>query len=209
VINALDNAIMGPTYRAGSLRGRALASMRELVERHGVDSVAFELLGPPRLSKLLYEAHLLRKTVKTLQGVLEHSAEELSRMALDLVREDSRLRATILSVGIPILLPDGKLLRGPEIKIPRFIYRDELEITPENLEEWAAGGWVDLRVENFEVWRSRIKAIFEYLEQLPPDDTSSRFVMNRDFWVKDPEINIGKVVGWLFITEEKGLRIKH
>jgi len=27
-------------------------------KEHGVDSVAFEILGPPRLSKLLYEAYL-------------------------------------------------------------------------------------------------------------------------------------------------------
>ncbi|MCL4838481.1 MAG: short-chain dehydrogenase, partial [Thermoanaerobaculia bacterium] len=53
VVNALDNAVLGPTYRAGLLRHWALERMNEL-EREGESrSVAFEMLGPPRLSKLL------------------------------------------------------------------------------------------------------------------------------------------------------------
>lgn len=49
VINALDNAVMGPTYHAHAALG--LEKLRALEERHGVRSVAFENLGPPRLSK--------------------------------------------------------------------------------------------------------------------------------------------------------------
>ena len=64
VINALDNAVMGPTYRAGLMRHWALEKLRALEEQHGVRSVAFENLGPPRLSKLLFEAHLLRRELR-------------------------------------------------------------------------------------------------------------------------------------------------
>src|SRR5215210_4065269 len=61
VINALDNAVLGPTYRAGLLRHFALEHMTELEAQHpGHESVAFEMLGPARNSKLLFEAHLLR-----------------------------------------------------------------------------------------------------------------------------------------------------
>jgi hypothetical protein len=69
VINALDNAVMGPTYRAGLMRHWALEKLRDLEKRHGVRSVAFENLGPPRLSKLLFEADLLRRTFGTMEAV--------------------------------------------------------------------------------------------------------------------------------------------
>ena len=59
VINALDNAVMGPTYRAGLMRHWALEKLRALEKEKGARSVAFENLGPPRLSKLLFEADLL------------------------------------------------------------------------------------------------------------------------------------------------------
>ena len=40
-------------------RGRDEAARRRWTAEHGVPSVAFEMLGPPRLTKLLFEAHLL------------------------------------------------------------------------------------------------------------------------------------------------------
>ncbi|RMD95620.1 MAG: short-chain dehydrogenase, partial [Calditrichaeota bacterium] len=64
IINALDNATMGPTYRAGIMRHAAIKKMKQLMDKHHCDSVAFELLGPPRLSKLLYEAYLFRQTCR-------------------------------------------------------------------------------------------------------------------------------------------------
>ncbi len=47
IINALDNATLSPTYRAGYLFHSAYKKMKQLEEEHNVDSVAFELLGPP------------------------------------------------------------------------------------------------------------------------------------------------------------------
>ena len=64
VIGALDGASSGPTYRAGFLREAALNRLHQLEQEHKVESVAFELLGPPRLSKLLFEAHLLKRTTR-------------------------------------------------------------------------------------------------------------------------------------------------
>src|SRR4030095_15513026 len=46
VINALDNAVMGPTYRAGLMRHWALEKLRELESAHGVRSIAFENVAP-------------------------------------------------------------------------------------------------------------------------------------------------------------------
>src|SRR5262245_32860444 len=78
VINALDNAVMGPTYRAGLMRHWALEKLRALEDAHGVRSVAFENLGPPRLSKLLHEADLLRRAYQTMDAVRRDAPAELA-----------------------------------------------------------------------------------------------------------------------------------
>ncbi|KPL06708.1 short-chain dehydrogenase, partial [bacterium SM23_57] len=209
IISSLDNAIMGPTYRAGYLREAVLQKMKALGLKHGVESVAFELLGPPRLSKLLHEADLLRKGFETMERVMKADPEELSEGLESLIRNDRKLRSKIISIGIPILLKDGKtLLRGPMVKIPPYRGSNELAVTPESIEDWTSNGWVDLRPTNMKRWQDRFKAIREEIDAIPADDTSSRYHRDREYWVEDPEIHIGKVVSWIFITEEQGLRIK-
>jgi len=209
IINALDNATMGPTYRAGVMRESALNKMQALMEEHKCDSVAFELLGPPRLSKLLYEAHLLKLIFGKMKNVLEVKPKAISEKLEKLVLEETDLRAAILSIGIPILLSDGKrILRGPQIKIPPFRGHNELDITPELIDSWAENGWIDLRELNAEKWQSRIQQIFKEMDSIPEDDTSSQFERDKNYWTSDNELNIGKVVGWLFSNEEHGLRMK-
>src|SRR2546425_10264024 len=58
VVAALDGATAGPTYRAGILRAHALARLDALEREHGQRAVAYEMLGPPRLTKMLFEAYL-------------------------------------------------------------------------------------------------------------------------------------------------------
>lgn len=209
IINALDNATMGPTYRAGVMRQSALETMQELMKEHDCESVAFELLGPPRLSKLLYEAHVLKKICGSMANIQETDSDTLADKAEALIQSDQDLRVSMLSIGIPILLKDGqRLLRGPEIKIPSFRGEYERDITPESVNAWARDGWVDLRASNLEKWKERIKLIFEEIESIPEGDTSSRFERDRSYWLKDEELNIGKVVGWIFSNEEHGRRMK-
>jgi hypothetical protein len=209
IISSMDNAIMGPTYRAGYLRDSVLGKMEALEKEHGVESVAFELLGPPRLSKLLHEANLLRKTFETMEQVLDTDPKQLSNRTEELISSDRDLRAKIISIGIPILLKDGKsLLRGPAVKIPTYSGSEQLPVTPENIEHWAKNGWVDLRPANMKLWQQRFRAIMDEIDNIPSGDTSSRYHMDWDYWMKEPKIHIGKVVSWIFITEEQGLRIK-
>ena len=209
VINALDNACMGPTYRAGYMRHSAIEKMETLEKEHNVDSVAFELLGPPRLSKLLYEIYLLKQICHTMEELRQCDERRVSRELEELVSGNQNLRAQILSIGIPILMPDGKrLLRGPQIKIPPYRGSEEFEITEENINRWAHDGWVDLRVQNIRVWKERMNKILNEVNSIPEDDTSSRFEHDRKYWFEDKEINIGKVVGWIFTTEERGWRMK-
>ena len=46
------------------------------------------------------------------------------------------------------------------------------------------------------------------VENIPANDTSSMHVRNRKYWNNFESIDIGKVVGWLFIKEERGERMK-
>ena len=146
IINALDNAVLSPTYRAGMLRHWALERMIELEEQHGTHSVAFEMLGPPRNSKLLFEAHLLRLAFKTMRAVRETTPEEV-RDALDkLVREDTEATNRVVAVGIPILLDSGEIVRSPKVIVPHDDCNNS--VTPEKLEDWLQDGWVDLSIDN-------------------------------------------------------------
>jgi len=209
IINALDNATLEPTYRAGFLQHYAIDKLKELEDIHGKKSVAFELLGPPRLSKLLYEIHLLKLVAKTLRGITTATPEILSQEILKTLENDDDLRCEIISIGIPILLPDGKsLLRGNLMKIPPYRGENELDITEDNVNLWAKDGWIDLRVKNMVKWQSRINAIIEASESIHEDDTSSMFVRNKRYWNNYEKIDIGKVVGWIFIVEEEGMRMK-
>ena len=209
VINALDNAVMGPTYRAGLMRHWALEKLRALEEEHGVRSVAFENLGPPRLSKLLFEADLLRREYRTMDRVRGTDAADMSRKATARIAAEPALRREVLSIGIPILLPDGRLLRGPECKIPPVSRDDEaFEVSPERLEAWALAGWVDLRETNMALWRDRFCRIRAEVDGIPERETSSRFLRHRQFWGEEEKIQPGKIVGWIFAAEEKGARTK-
>jgi hypothetical protein len=209
IINALDNATLAPTYRAGFMQHSAVDKLDELEKEHGSDSVAFELLGPPRLSKLLHEINLIRKVGGGMKQIVNLSPAKLSEKAHQYIIENRKLRNEIVSIGIPILLPDGKkLIRGNEIKIPPFRGENELELNDEMIDKWAFDGWVDLREENMNVWIERLKTIIKEAESINPNDTSSMHLRTKKYWNNFEKIDIGKVVGWIFIKEEKGERMK-
>ncbi len=209
IINALDNAAMAPTYRAGFIFENAVRELRRLEEKHKTKSVAFEILGPPRLSKLLYEAHLLELTYGSMAAVRQAPARDIVRKVEAQIRENADLRSRIVSIGIPILMPDGKtLLRGKDIKIPPFRGENELPVTNASIDTWAREGWVDLRAKNFELWKGRIKTIMSETEAIPATDTSSRHFRTRLYWNEFNEIDPGKLVAWIFTEEEKGKRMK-
>lgn len=209
IINALDNATLSPTYRAGFMFQGALEKMKQLEKEHHTNSVAFEMLGPPRLSKLLYEAHLLRMVFGTVNTVLKTPAKIISEALTDYLEREQALRSQIISIGIPVLMPDGKrLLRGNEVKIPAFRGINELPVTPAAIEDWAHNGWIDLRSPNMEQWKIRLNEIKKEVELYVSNDTSSRNFRTKEYWSNFNDIDAGKIVGWIFTEEEKGKRMK-
>jgi hypothetical protein len=209
IVSSLDHATMEPTYRAGYLQHMAVKKLNQLEKENHVSSVAFELLGPPRLSKLLYEIHLISLFNKTMKDVLSLSPKKLSEKCFEIITENSKLRSEIISIGIPVLLPDGEsLLRGNTIKIPAFRGENVLDISKENIEKWSNEGWVDLRPINMSKWQTRISELIDEAEKIPATETSSMHVRTKEYWNYFEEINIGKICSWLFIHEEQGTRMK-
>ncbi len=201
IVAALDGATSGPTYRAGVLREAALERMRALERAHGCDSVAYEMLGPPRLSKLLFEAALLQRLYPDLRAVAALDAEDCAARTRELIGHDAELRTRIVSIGLPILLPDGRsLLRGPQVKVAPEPGQ------PHDDPRLAENGWVDLRAENWRRWRQRAEAMVAVLDDTPGPDAGSRMDVEPES--RRGEVRPGSMAGWVFRHEDRGVRIK-
>ncbi len=212
VVGAIESSILGPSYRAGFMREDAIRLLEKYEKASPMPSVAFEILGPPRLSKLLFEAHVLRETFGTLTRLAEASEREISERMWSKLKEDEALMSYITSVGIGVLSPDGHLYYTEALKVPTppvYGFSDE------DVETWAFRGWVDTREENARRWRYRA---LMYLEELRRKHRElNRFnassihdrigISPRNLNVDD-RIVPGDLVRWIFIHEDKGRRTR-
>jgi hypothetical protein len=205
VIGAMDASVVDPSYRAGVLRDDALVRLQELEEKTDTHSVALGQLGPPELSKLLWEAELLKLTYGTLPAVLAATAAEISVATTRLLEERPGLRDTITSLGLPILAMEGDaLVRGPRIRIPETAGERVIPMSPDAMERWAAKGWVDLRPANFAVWQQRFQTMRE--ARSGKAQRGSAGVVPAA--IASDDITIGSVVSWVLINELGGFRTK-
>jgi hypothetical protein len=205
VIAAIDGSIMVPSYRAGYLRGSAIEALRRLERETNSYSIATGELGPPKLTKLLYESHLLKLKYRTLQAVVEASPEAISGALWRYLQRQHDLRNTIISIGIPVLPPEGnRLVRGPRISVPEYAGQPRLAVTKEAVDEWAERGWIDLRPKNMKRWQDRFRRMLRSAQSIHRQG-SAAITMEA---YRSEEIRIGEVVGWIFNIEEEGYRIK-
>jgi hypothetical protein len=200
VVAALDASTAGPTYRAGLLREAALKRLGELEAECGIRSIAFEMLGPPRLTKLLFEAYLWSRLFASVQQLATADERGLGRRAEDLLRRDPALRSEILSVGLPIVSADGqRLYRGPVVVVP-----------PADGDAVAAAprGWVDLRPANCALWVARARRM---VEQAQARHGAVRGSGSDEEWTGvepgDP-VEPWRMATWIFRHEDRGERIK-
>lgn len=209
IIQALDSATLGPTYRAGILRSSALEQLKKLELDNGVESLAFEQLGPPRLAKLLFEANIIKHICGSMDNLLTADSAELSKQAEIYINQNDQIRSEMLSIGLVILLSDGKkYLRGKDIKIPVHKTELSLPLTEENIDKWCEEAWIDLRPKNFDEWKKLIKMIQEDAQAKDPMNTSSRFVYTKQYWDNFETFNEGKIVAWVFENIDQGWRFK-
>jgi len=207
IVQALDGSVMGPTYRAGALRERALAQLRRLEAEHSNTSIGFELLGPPRLTKLLYEAAILRAIAGSIRAVADATADALAHQAEYFIATNAEFRSTVLSVGLPILLSDGRrYLRGATVLVPSPTATDRA-LSAANIERWCSDGWIDLRTTNWQTWITRCRTLMERCSR-DTADTSSRAEFTAEYWEQFETINEGKLAAYILYAEEGGGRTK-
>lgn len=205
VIAALDGSILGPSYRGGVLRSQVVGDLRELETETGTHSVALGQLGPPELSKLLWEAEILKLACGTSAAVLEATPDVLSAATTDLLARRKDLCDTITSLGLPILAGDGSsLIRGPYIRIPEVAGEETVPISPADRDLWAAKGWIDLRPENLSRWQDR----FRRMRDTRPGQAQPGSAGYSPETGLSGVIEVGAVVAWVFTHELGGRRIK-
>ncbi len=205
VIAAIDGAVMDPTYRAGYLRRVAIEEIQRLEQETGVPSIALGQLGPPELSKLLYEAYLLKARYHSLGSVLRQRPKKIADALYRYILRRDDLRHMIVSVGLPILAPDAlHILRGPFIRIPERPDTNRVPLTMDEIDRYARKGWVDLRPENFVRWKERIEKMRRAQQQIRGRGSAA---ITMDAYLTE-EIHIGEVVAWVLNKEVGGYRIK-
>jgi len=199
IVTALDSATAGPTYQAGVLRSVAIERLRALEAEHGVRPVAFEMLGPPRLTKNLFEAYLCSRLCPTVAALAEADAAELTARAAALMRDDGELRSLIVSVGLPVVVAGDRVYRGATIIV-----------APQDgdVEATIPRGWVDLRTPNLGTWIARARRVVqqERDRQCRPAGTGS----DEDWFALRPgdPIEPARFATWIFKYEDEGERIK-
>jgi hypothetical protein len=211
VLSAIDGAITEPSYRAGSLRDRAIREMEHLEDLAGEEllpSIAVGHLGPPKLTKLLAEAFLLREAVGTddLEALRQLAPKELQSRVEEFLDANPRIVSQIVTIGIPILRErHGALVltRGPRINIPPAPPDGAaVPLEGDAAERYAKNGWVDMRLSNFELWSERLALLADARPDIVKNG-SAAFEVDR--YVGDRFVP-GDVVGWLFNheTDEQG-----
>jgi hypothetical protein len=208
VLAAIDGAITEPSYRAGVLRDHACRQLEalETALSSGKDflpSVAIGQLGPPRLSKLLFEAYLIRAATGTSSAaeLAKLPAEKLRTAVEAFLAANPKVTSLVTTIGIPLLRAEGKgakITRGPRLNIP--VPRPDgkpNEIDAAAIEKYAFQGWVDLRPANFVVWSERITRLLQSKADIAAGGSAA---FDRPSYMPD-EFIPGEVVGWLLANE--------
>jgi len=162
--------------------------------------VAYEMLGPPRLTKLLFESYLCSLLRPSVRALGNSRSQELASEAHALVERDRGLRSHILSVGIPILAPDGE-----------HLYRGSVTVVPgdgADPREAAPRGWVDLRPAQFATWIKRAREMVDQAERRGSRAAESGSDIDWTALAADDPIEPARFATWVFRYEDRGERIK-
>jgi len=205
IITAIDSSVMEPTFRAGIVRRDAIEEMAKL----GNDGIAYGFLGP-RMSKLVTECKMIKESCGTIEDTLAVSPQRLSHKLEKLLEIDAASRTSPISIGIPVLLPDGeRLLFAKRVAKDKDWEKTPWVVKRENIDKWSLGGWVDLRPANMEKWQERLRKAKEKTYSYP-EDSCSRHYRGILFWEKTGEgktvIDVGEITAWVLINEFGGGR---
>ncbi|MFZ2490556.1 MAG: hypothetical protein WA208_03640 [Thermoanaerobaculia bacterium] len=212
VISAIDGAITDPSYRAGVLRDQAIREMERLEQAFSgelLPSIGVGHLGPPKLTKLLAEAFLIRQGAGTddIQAIVAIDAKEMQRRVEAYLAANPRIVSLIATIGIPLVRDNGgklTLTRGPRINLPPAQPNAaSVPLGSDAVEKYAKTGWVDLRLANFEIWAERLHGL---AGSRPDIARKGSAAFDLQHYPADRFIP-GEAVGWLLTNEidEQGM----
>ena len=231
VLAAIRGAVLNSGYRAGTVRSFADALLAKLEEgeeeettKTTLPSIALGKLGPPLLSKILFEAHILKLVFGGVHGIEELAScnpaelsRELSNQVQNIVRQNPIFAGTPITlaslirvaptIGVPVLLHDNVMLRGPNITVPEPAGRDSTFVwtTQEAMDCHAQTGWVDLRTPNLQLWKDRANHILSE----PPVSSRNTTVLTGLHYVgsgKHREMDPAALASWILVGEVHGQR---
>jgi len=158
VLIAMNNAMLKPTYLG---REMIYDIKSQFVHNDIAAGIATGNLGV-RLSKQLYELHLLKKAYPLISNLRNEKMDTIVKKVNDLLNEE--LIEEIITLGIPILKSDNKVYIGDYSLIPSD--KESKTTTPENVEKWAKIGWVDLRKDNIQFWVTTLGYVYDEAHKL-------------------------------------------
>jgi hypothetical protein len=228
ILASIRSSVLGPGFRAGVSRTYAENLFDDLEEvsvstkASTVPSVALGRLGPPQLSKILFEAHMLKlffgdNSLKKLADCdnIHELSQKLSLQAREAVQVQSdsfdgsitipSITHVAPSIGVPVLLHNNELVRGANITIPEPRgYYSSFEMTESTIRQCAQNGWIDLTTSNLEQWRLRARHILSEPEETNKSAVCIGFRYNPDG--NRNEINPAAIASWILAGELHGQR---
>ena len=194
VCAAMDSACLGPSFNSAFERNIVLEKMREIDSNYESSSVAVGNLGP-KVTKHLWELEILRLLCSSLTNAVNQDPYDLAEKATQLFLETNiSLRRQILSLKMPVILKDNRILLGAEWLVPNDKKPQNISA---NFENWALEGWVDVRAERIARWQKEIRKIFEFFRQ---SEKSPQVKLQRN-WQSislTEDYNIGEVLALIY-----------
>ena len=187
-----------------------------------VPSIATGRLGPS-LTKYLFEAHLLKTRFGNTQGLVELAncnPNTLSKALCQQVRESMQqptssphasgevtvesLTRLAPTVGVPILLDDYSLVRGPNITDPEPNgLETTFSVSTQELDTYAKRAWVDLRPTNLKIWKERARHI---LSEPPVTAADTSSLTGLHYSAQGTAIQPAPLASWILSGELHGHR---
>jgi hypothetical protein len=157
------------------------------------------MLGPPRLSKNLFEAFICSRLCPSLRALAEGDPARLAARGAALLRDDADLRSLVVSVGLPAVVTGNRVYRGEVVIVPP---------AGGDVDSAIPRGWVDLRAPNMGTWVARARRVMQQ-----DADRSARPAgsgSDEDWFALRPDdpIEPAPFATWIFKHEDEGERIK-
>jgi hypothetical protein len=181
IMTAIDRAVLGPTLIGNGMRQVAIDSMNETDDNY---VASIQTLGP-LTAKTLWEAALLKRAYGNIDLIESENESEIQKRVYEIISVEQSTRAKIISVGLPILLPNGEVLRGELMLVPG---KNLKAFRKQEIERWIETGWIDLRTSNWVKWKAWLK---EYGQK-----TNTK------------TFDTGEVCGWILAHKLGGIRVK-